>query len=217
VIVGVPALGPDPLAGVEASEYHLEQRASCPPANLAERDSSPAIGTEVDSLDNVRLRISSGDCLIRKAAKLQEANLIVVDRPLNIEPEQKDALDRGMLIATQVAAFRPSRQGFSIVFRRTAVTTRPLIVPWVLTRDGEWLSKLVFLRHDVSNGDYAIADVLRSAFGYKLAIPPKAESDRWPLRTRLQRGLAKVNAGAGDPDLAGRSISSRRGRSWSSR
>ena len=206
VLIGIPKGGTDPLAGVAVDAYRVEHREKCPPPDLPERDSWREIGNRIGGArtdDMIRLRVSAGDCLLRQPARLIDADLIIVEQSVSIDRDQ--VRPRPALQARRVAAYRRTGRAFMPVYRQTATEIRPLIVPWIYSRDGNWLDTLQFLRRTVKASSYELLDVMRGTLGYKLTLDTVAaapDQERWPLRALLRRGLANPEAAIDDPDLA---------------
>lgn len=203
VLVGVPGPSDDPLRNVMVVAYHIVQRDRCPAAAVPQQDGWQQLGDDIardKAIDAIRLRIAGGECLVREPAALSEAALVIVEQPLDIAHANTD--QNPLLQGRRVAAWQRTAHGLAPIFRQTMTDTRPLIVPWIYSRDGEWLKDLQFLRGSAHDATYTLPDVMRRTFGYTLTLPAAPESSRWPLRDALRRGLDDRHAAKDDPGLA---------------
>ncbi|MEG3146360.1 hypothetical protein U1839_17040 [Sphingomonas sp. RT2P30] len=208
VLVGRPGDPADPLRNMTVVAYRIEQHDRCPAANLPKPDGWQQLGDEIDqgqpraasALDTIRLRIAAGECLIRSPATLDAAELVIAEQPIAL-PDAGRA-PRPMLQAQRVAAWRRTARGLAPIFRQTMTTTRPLIVPWIYSRDGEWLKDVGFLRTTRVVARYTLPEVMSGTFGYALSVAAPPSGSRWPLPDALLRGLADPTAPKDDPGLA---------------
>ncbi len=208
VLIGRPGDPADPLRNVTVVAYRIEQRDRCPAADVPKPDGWQQLGDEIEqgqlhrasALDTIRLRIAAGECLIRSPATLAAAELVIAEQPIDLPGSGRTA--HSMLQAQRVAAWRRTAQGLTPIFRQTMTTTRPLIVPWIYSRDGAWLEDVGFLRTTRVDARYTLPEIMRGTFGYSLAVAAPPPGGRFPLRDALLRGLADRTAPKDDPGLA---------------
>jgi hypothetical protein len=159
--------------------YRVEKRASCPPVTLPDgviRQSELNVFNKRQLLDEAKIRIAAGNCLIAERATLAESDLVVVNQVLRDghQPYMRDrwnlALDT--LSARRLTVYR-IRDGRPMqLSRETAMTAYPVFTPLLIgLRTGDPIDiELGIVRVPKKNPGEDIGTFFEKAFGLK-AVP----------------------------------------------
>ncbi|MGD0135506.1 MAG: hypothetical protein ABSE57_25955 [Bryobacteraceae bacterium] len=166
--------------------YRVEKRASCPPVTLPDgviRQSELNVFNKKQLLDEAKIRIAAGNCLIAERATLAESDLVVVNQVLRDghQPYMRDrwnlALDT--LSARRLTVYR-IRDGRPMqLSRETAMTAYPVFTPLLIgLRTGDPIDiELGIVRVPKKNPGEDIGTFFEKAFGLK-AVPIGARAPR---------------------------------------
>jgi hypothetical protein len=185
---GNPADHDSPITdlGQPVIRYRIEKRASCPPVTLPDgvvRRSELNIFNQRQLLDEVKIRMAAGDCLIAETATLGESDLVVVNQVLRDghQPYMRDrwnlALDT--LSARRLTVYR-IRDGRAVqLSRETAMTSYPVFTPLLIgLRTGDPIDiELGIVRVPKKNPGEDIGTFFEKVFGLK-AVPIGARAPR---------------------------------------
>jgi hypothetical protein len=159
--------------------YRVERRASCPPVRLPDgaiRESSLNIFNKRQLLDDVKIRIAAGNCLIAEPATLAESDLVVVNQVFHDghQPYMRDRwkLDLDTLSAKRLTVYRMRGGRPEQLSRETAMTAYPVFTPLVIgLRTGDPIDiEYGILRVSKKHPGEDIGTFFEKVFGLK-AIP----------------------------------------------
>jgi hypothetical protein len=119
-----------------ATSYRIERRDECPKPEFSpqsivwpgewrsERGKAP-IGME----DRVRARIAAGECLVREAGHLEDAEIVISLRGIRRGLDRFDGPWKLQLDTLSARRLEIVESNGRVLFRRTEVTTEPLAIP----------------------------------------------------------------------------------------
>jgi hypothetical protein len=173
-----------------ASSYRIERRIQCPKPDFpilrivwpGEFRAEPGIkptGTE----ERVRARISAGECLVREAGRIDDAETIISLREVKKGANRFRSPWSFRLDTVSARRLEIIEADGRVLYRRTEVTAEPLIVPLITTAEAGFLTTVTYsgwarTRTEVSPLGPNGRDILPSLLGEAARSPDLPDATR---------------------------------------
>ena len=172
-----------------AISFSLEKRATCPPVSfqsggyrLKLPNTNGAGQRGADPVEEMKLRISEGECLVQRETVLSQADLVIsrgsVVSGVGYGSRAGFSLTADTNSVDRISVHVPSAGGFKEIYRRTAVRYFPFIpmlLPGPQTGYGfevnnGWWRRAAYINRSRYDDEYAWGTFLTEKLGFDLAL-----------------------------------------------
>lgn len=126
VIIGFGSVSPESIDREKRlTSYTVEHGTNCPQQDTVANDK------EIWAIQNVQMRMASGDCLVKSVSPLGEASLIFTHQRILQNQQAKDywSLARNFMIINQIGLIERSNEDYKTIYKYSKIKAEPFVYP----------------------------------------------------------------------------------------